>query len=170
MKKYLFLSLLFLTFAIVFSACGEANTTEEDVIQNRKTFEEGNADSPGEFFEGIVAEIVTVQSKVGKLGDCSGCIEVAEELHTRCNKSLRSLKNANSIGVGGSTLKDYAQDYVSECLAIANYCIDGGDFFDYDFDPAITAEARYVDYQKVYASNNGFNLGGTIDTEGKDFE
>ena len=169
MKKYFYLSLLFLSFAIVFSACGEASTEAKDVKNNRENFEKGNVDSPEEFFEGIVAEFVSVQSKFVKLYDCEGCIEAAEELRTRCNKSLRSLKNANSVGVGGSTLKDYAQDYVSACLDVANARINEDDNIEYFIDLLSNAEDEYVDYQSVYASNNGFRIGGTIDPD-QDFE
>lgn len=165
MKKYIYTSLLFLTIGLFYSSCGDSSN-KNDIKNNRNKFESGRSDNPRDFFSGVVAEYVSVQSKGVFLIECldgsESCESKANEVITRGKSSLDALKSSSNVGVSASSFKVATIAYIEAWILFAEDVINNS-YDENSFEDLLITEEDYITAQSLYAEKNDIIISGTYD-------
>ena len=153
---------LFLSFFVVSSFLFMLIASDDSEGNARDKFDEGDANTKYSFYEGLIAEVGTVQIKSQRMYECNYCKDAAYELKSRCEKILKSIRAANPIGMGGAEFKRYAIEFTQRSLDLADDVINDRDYINSLYQ-VVEAEDKLVDYSATYARENNIEVRGYID-------
>ena len=181
MAKYL----ITLFALLIISSCDEGSgsynsKSEPKTLLSKKEklaqdFENNKLTNPLDFFDGVVAEFTLTQMHlvgVMKLNDEKApkeeIIQEAKRGQKESKRIYTKLKKIKAIGIGGSSLLNKCIKYAEMTEIVCNDLIENNGEFNFtngNVQKLIDVENDYVEYQRTYASDNNFKVGGEIDTD-----
>ena len=168
MKKLIFISVL----AFSFLAC-EDKSTKEKVNDSKNSLENGDANSSFKYFEGIVAELVSLQIiclnifdhiESSKEPEDAKTQELAHKLLDESNRIIDLVGGIPPVGNNGAYLKSLANEFFSSSKELAQALISKNSIEILEAsEKLVKSESELLAYQQTYANLNNFKLQGEID-------